>query len=300
MKRKHLFIAGGVLLVAFILGSFFDLQINQAIFLKNNGFGIFMSAFGTIPGYACLAFIAGALIPVTKKHQTLPKWFKICLYILALVAFIAAVYFSGGEVFSDNAYNIPSLEWLGYIICGVIMMPICYLGVLVGQKCDNSKAWLIILLMFAAIFVALVPGVTVLKSIFHRPRFRIAINDGYVSFHNWWEPCKEYKELINNFPNILTKEEFKSFPSGHAGASMITAMFLSYLPLFDKRLEKHQTWLFYAGFGYSLIVCFSRLLVGAHYLSDVAMGGFLTLICFYIANEIILQKCLPQKVEEVK
>ena len=51
MKRRlHLYLAGGILLVALIFGSFFDLQINQALFSKNNFFGLTVSSFGMIPG----------------------------------------------------------------------------------------------------------------------------------------------------------------------------------------------------------------------------------------------------------
>ena len=45
-KRFHLFIIVGILLVGFIVGSFFDLQIDQALFNENNGFGLFMASFG--------------------------------------------------------------------------------------------------------------------------------------------------------------------------------------------------------------------------------------------------------------
>ena len=45
-KRYHLLIIIGVLLIGFILGSFFDLQIDQAIYSHHDGFGLFMASFG--------------------------------------------------------------------------------------------------------------------------------------------------------------------------------------------------------------------------------------------------------------
>ena len=60
---------------------------------------------------------------------------------------------------------------------------------------------------------------------------------------------------------------------------------------------KHQVLFFWLAFGWALVVMFSRILVGAHYLSDTAVGALLTIIFFYIANEIIVRKLL--KKEEV-
>ena len=62
-KRFHLLIVIGVLLIGFIVGSFLDLKIDQAIFDKNNGFGLFMASFGVYPCYAGLAFIGGGFSP---------------------------------------------------------------------------------------------------------------------------------------------------------------------------------------------------------------------------------------------
>ena len=56
-KRFHFYIIGGVLLIGLLLGSFFDLQINTALFNKTNVFGLIVSSFGMIPGYGCLAML---------------------------------------------------------------------------------------------------------------------------------------------------------------------------------------------------------------------------------------------------
>ena len=70
-KRFHLFIIMGILLVGLVVGSFFDLQIDQALFQKNNGFGLFMAVFGVYPCYIGMAFIGGAFLRVTLKRKDL-------------------------------------------------------------------------------------------------------------------------------------------------------------------------------------------------------------------------------------
>lgn len=289
MKRRHLFISGGILLVCFIIGSFLDLNISQAIFSKNNGFGIFMSAFATIPGYGLLSFLGGVLFALTLKNKEQKTWLRITLFVCAFIGLISGTYFSGDEIFSVNAYNKENLTYLGMIICGIINLGIFAAGMWFAKFNKQKNMWLmIVLILLGVAFISLVPGVTLLKNIFHRPRYRIAVYEGYVDFHNWWEPCKEYKTLMDTFS--LAKEEFKSFPSGHGGASMLFAVLLSFLPLINQKLMKYQTPLFYVGFSWNLLTSFSRILVGAHFLSDVAMGSLLVLICYYIVNEIIVKK----------
>ena len=294
-KRFHFYIIGGVLLIGLILGSFFDLQINAALFNKTNVFGLIVSSFGMIPGYGCLSLLGGALFYITLKRTDFQKWLKAILFVMSAAMFGISIYFLGKDVFSVNGFENKKLYWLGFVIMGVIMCGVFYLGTLLGKKNENPKMWIIILVLAAAIFMALVPGVTLFKSIMHRPRYRVAIYEGYSSFHNWWEPCKDYKDVINAYPSVLTKEEFKSFPSGHAGASMVGLISLSYLPLFNKNWMKHQTLLFYIAFGWGLVVMFARMLVGAHFLSDVCVGALLTVVFFYIANEIVVRKLLPEE-----
>ena len=294
-KRFHFYILGGVLLIGLILGSFFDLQINAALFNKTNVFGLIVSSFGMIPGYGCLSLLGGALFYITLKSTDFQKWLKAILFVMSAAMFGISIYFLGKDVFSVNGFENKKLYWLGFVIMGVIMCGVFYLGTLLGKKNENPKMWIIILVLAAAIFMALVPGVTLFKSIMHRPRYRIAVYEGYSSFHNWWEPCKDYKDVINAYPSVLTKEEFKSFPSGHAGASMVGLISLSYLPLFNKNWMKHQTLLFYIAFAWGLVVMFARMLVGAHFLSDVCVGALLTVVFFYIANEIVVRKLLPEE-----
>ena len=74
------------------------------------------------------------------------------------------------------------------------------------------------------------------------------------------------------------------------------------IPLMNKKWMKYQTLFFYIAFGWGLIVMFSRMLVGAHYLTDTCMGSLLAVIFFYIGNEVVIRKLLPveEKKEEPK
>ena len=150
-----------------------------------------------------------------------------------------------------------------------------------------------------AAFITLVPGVTLLKSIFHRPRFRSIIATDYgVEFHNWWVRCGNYKQYMEVFN--LPKEEFKSFPSGHTGAAAVLIIVAPFLPMLDEKYQKLQLPLIYGALAWTLLVAFTRMLVGAHFLSDISMGAILAVVCMLIGNEILihLKTLNPKPVEE--
>ena len=300
-KRYHLLIIIGILLVGFVLGSFFDLQIDKALWSENNPFGLIMASFGVYPCYAGLAFVGGGLMSTTLKRKELPLWCKLLCYFLSGLALIMAVYLCGGEWPSVNGYNVPQLEWLSFLIAGVVFAGVYCAGYLVCRKGDVKQLWAMLLVMVVIFTMSLLPAGFVIKLIIHRPRYRYLVRTGVLPFYNWWENCANYKDYIgghiDGFP--ITKEDFKSFPSGHSGTGMIMAMFLSYAPIFFKKLKGKETIMFYIGVLWGLTMMFSRMLVGAHYLTDTCMGSLIVMVVFYIANEFAYKKgFFETKVEE--
>ena len=289
----HIYIVLAIFVIGFILGSFLDLSLMEAIFSEKNGFGLFMSAIGTMPGYGILSILGGAMFSIALKKEGFSTPYRVIFYILAVAGFGISIYFSGREFFGENGFYGAAPKWVGYFIALPFMGGLAFLGYYLGLKSDNDRLWILIIVLMIAIFLALVPGVTALKSIFHRPRYRIVVNYGYEGFHHWWEPFRNYKDLINNVnglagKEILTKEEFKSFPSGHAGASSVFMLFAAFLPLFNKKYQKLQLLLFYVGLAWVLFVSFTRILVGAHFLSDVSMGAILTTIFMIVSYYVVV------------
>ena len=105
---------------------------------------------------------------------------------------------------------------------------------------------------------------------------------------------KEIRPYVD-FDKFDGKEEFKSFPSGHSCAVMCGLILGTTIPLMNKKWMKYQTLFFYIAFGWGLIVMFSRMLVGAHYLTDTCMGSLLAVVFFYIGNEVVIRKLLPNE-----
>ena len=287
--RLHIYILLGVFLIGFIVGSFVDLQLSTSIFYRDNAFGLTISAIGTIPGYMILAVLGGGFFAL-GLHKNYKVAYKVVLYVIAVACVGVAIFFSGREFFGPNGFEDAAPKWIGYLITTPIAGGCGFLGYVLTKKSNTPYLWLIFGIVAFFIFMSLVPGVTLLKAIFHRPRFRtlstVEAQVAGLEFHNWWQRCSDYK----NYMSLLnvTSEEFKSFPSGHAGASAVFVLGISVLPLLDKKYEKLQIPLFYAGFAWVLFVSFTRILVGAHFLSDVSMGAMLTTIFMLINNEVLI------------
>ena len=296
-KRFHLLIIIGILLIGFVLGSFFDLQIDAALYSDANPFGLIMASFGVYPCYAGLAFIGGGFLATSYKNKDMRLITRIVSYVLAIAAYGMAIYLCGKELPSPNGYDVPELAWLSYLICTIVFGGVFVWAFFVCRKGDRNYLWKIIVIMTIIFVIALLPAGFVIKLFIHRPRYRYAVRGDLTAFYNWWEMFPEYKKYISSADNSIvvfgkeiTKEEFKSFPSGHSGTGMIMAMFLPFASYFFPRLKGKEIVLFYTGAVWGFLMMYSRMLVGAHYLTDTCMGSLIVMIVFYITNEVAYRK----------
>ena len=147
-------------------------------------------------------------------------------------------------------------------------------------KFDEKTTKALITLSFAGIVVMLgeVMIIEGLKFLWGRVRFRDLIAAGsYEAFTSWLHP-----NGINGH---------KSFPSGHTAGAGISYL-LMFLPYLSEKHKKRKTLLFAIAFIYTGIVACTRLVMGAHYLSDVAVGATVSFTCVLIAMKYIEKKKL--------
>jgi len=117
---------------------------------------------------------------------------------------------------------------------------------------DAYRIYLFVLLMFG--FAGI--GGDILKEILNRPR-----------------PFVEYAGEIN----ALSTAKTPAFPSGHATKSV--ALALPFLLLIAVKDNWHKAVKFLLAI-IAVGVCYSRVLLGAHFVSDVLAGVGMALICF--------------------
>ena len=283
--RIPLLIVLGVAIIGIIFGSFFDLNISKAIASADNKLGLTISAIGPTIGFAGVAMMGGTFIRFALKGDY-KLWQKILFWVLAVACYGVSVYYPAGEYFGINGFYGSASKWVGYLIVFLPEAGAMVLGYFLFKDCENKNMWIIFTIVIALLVIALLGVIPALKDLIHRPRFRLIVAEG-VEFHNWWEPCKNYKELIELYGTA--KDNFKSYPSGHTAEASIFLVTTLFLPLAGKKFEKLQRPLFIFSCSLIVIVAFARILAAAHFLSDVSTGATVMVLLLFIANEIIIR-----------
>ena len=283
--RIPILVVWGIAVLGIVLGSFFDLNISQTIASPDNTFALTISAIGPTFGFAGVAVMGGGLIALAyngEYHIAL----KILFYILAACCLGVSIYYPGGEYFGVNGFYGAAPEWFGYLI---VVIPECAAmvgGYFLFRDCENKNMWIVFVSIIALLCLALLAIIPIIKDNMRRPRFRIISAYKSISFHNWWEPCKNYKDIMTA-NGIESSDHFKSFPSGHTAETSILLFSIALFPLGNPNLKKYQLPVFIGGSCLLVLVAFARILAAAHFLSDVSWAAFIMLTLLFIDNEVI-------------
>ena len=283
--RLPLLIALVFAIIGIVFGSIFDLQISKAIASPTNKFALTVSAIMPTIGFAVVAAMGGGFIALILKgnyHVAL----KVLFAVLAAACFGVSIFYPGGEYFGVNGFYGAAPEWVGYLIVIIPEALAAFGGYHLFKDYKNENLWIVFCAVIVMLLVALLATIPVIKDNMHRPRYRLisAVDD--VSFHNWWEPFKEYKDYTTAHPDI-PHDNFKSFPSGHTAETSILLVGVTFLPLANEKYEKYQLPLFLCACGCVLLVALARIMAAAHYLSDVSWGATIVISLLLITNEIL-------------
>lgn len=286
--------------IGLVLGSFFDLQINQALYMdpNTNVFGLIFSAVMPMISYAFIAFGSGYVLNFAIKDKRLIV--KIFFFFVAIGGTFTSVYYTGNKYNTPNAFGESFPLIVGLLIGIVVQAGFICAGYLVSKKWGKIEYANAITIAFIIIVIQLVPLTQILKNVMRRPRFRCLVegSDFYFEearFMNWWQSfANEYKTLKATFGESIS-EHFKSFPSGHTSEAMILPIGLSFLANIIPGYEKKETLFTSLGVVFALLMALSRMTMGAHYLTDVSMGGLTMAILFIAGNEINLKFVFNKK-----
>ena len=284
--RFPLLIALGVAIIGIVFGSIFDFQISSAIANPTNTVGLFISAICPTFGFAGVAVMGGGFVVFglrNKYHIAL----RILFFVLAACCLGVAIFYPGGEYFGVNGFYWVAPKWVGYLIVILPEAAAMVGGYFLFKDCKNDKMWIVFCIIVGLLLLALLVVVPRLKDFIRRPRYRL-VSKGDVAFHNWWQPCRNYKDLMAQY-GIETSDDFKSDPSGHTAETSILFVAATFFPMAHPKLKKYQMPAFYCASGLVLLVAFARILAAAHYLSDVSTGATIMLLLLFITNEVVMR-----------
>ena len=191
----------------------------------------------------------------------------------------------GVEIFGVNGFYNKDLNWLGFLLSGICLNGATCLGYYLFKDNQNKNIWITFIICIIVALICLVLFCEVLKAIQHRPGFRLLAANSNIAFHNWWERCENYKEPMNTYD--ITKNNFKSFPSGHTIEAYLLFIPCIVLPLSNKKYENIQMPLFICVCVFAILTALARILAAAHFLSDVSIGVAFTTCLIIISSEII-------------
>ncbi len=262
--------------VTFVIGTFFDHPIASAIFSGGNIPALVISSLGIYVFCGAFSFYFGAALSQSMKIANDFKRTIYCSFIIFFGVIVMTV--AGGSlldinnlggIFPEIRRTIPQM----IIVFLFVFFPIAVLGFILGKRNNDptlGRRIVLILNCMAVMFIIY----EIIKTGLPRPRFRLIQEhiDG-VDFHAWYDPIKNKDELIETFG--IYSDNFKSFPSGHTANAILSIAILPGLAAVVPALRNKKKVLFVAGFVFGFLVLASRMVLGAHFLSDVSCGGFI-------------------------
>lgn len=268
--RKNIILFYILCTAALISAVFADLKLDILLNAPENAFAVWFYNTGEIP-CRLICPLAGTVLLYCCSS-------KIMRFIGTCVALGGSVYFGyyfGGHFFAEENNLIFSIVFGSGFGLALIFL---FRFIQIPEKIKKPLAALAI--AGIAVMAVQLSAVEAMKYLWGRVRFRDLLAAGnYDAFTPWY--------VINGINGN------KSFPSGHtAGAAMSFLAML--LPYVSEKAQKHKQLCFYIPFVYTCIVAVTRLVMGAHYLSDVAMGGAIGLLTVIIAMA-VLDKKLPDR-----
>ncbi|WP_239255307.1 phosphatase PAP2 family protein [Listeria ilorinensis] len=247
--------------VALILFSFIDLPVSKAIANPDptaRPFCQFMYIFGEMASSVFLVVGSAIFFRAAKykSHPLVRVWnifFTILTFLLALFMAVMMI------TFRIERLPDPTLATIIILFVLVATWILCDRFWLLKQDQTAILRLERVAYLLIVYSILLNMVINVIKPIWGRVRFRDLLSD-YSNFSPWY--------LIQGVAGAA------SFPSGHA-ANAISAIGLALYvdPSKPGRVKK----VFYFGVIWGLTVAISRVFFGAHYLSDITMGMFISI-----------------------
>lgn len=247
------------IVAAFLLESS-DLWISINLYNPNSGWAKFLENFGEIPGLI-VVIIAAHIYIVTLKASSNIKTILFTGFLLTAnslitiyIIWVASVAITSGWKFFSTYQNI---FFLSAILINILMSLLFR-----KQRNFSKRAILFSRVSFKMFFYGYVLFVQPVKILWGRIRFR-DLAENYSNFTPWYLP-----EGINGN---------QSFPSGHAAMGfMLLALFV----FFADRAFYQRVILKGIIISWATAVCISRVVIGAHFTSDVLFGAFAMIILY--------------------
>ncbi len=255
-------------LTGVVIATFFDLDISLAIADNESLLGRILEVAGEPPAILFTSFnfalISSYLLRFSKMRAV-----DIILAVLCAIGCVGTVIFTCIQTldyiseYSGHLLHITYASIAAVIIIALFVMT----AILMSEK--SLKKYYSTACRCAIIGVATFVIIWLFKLIWGRVRFRQGGSEPNV-FTPWYLP-----QGFNGY---------YSFPSGHTANATVIFSSVFYLEFLPDKYKKYKPLIVTLLALWIAFVAFSRVLVGAHFLSDVLFGAAITLAIIYFVK----------------
>lgn len=259
------------LCIGFVIGTRYDFEIASKLFMKDNLFSYIFEVITPLLVTSLMTF-ASALLYLVQVH----KRQSIVHYYVTLFVFVVSIVIA-------FVVNYGYLQLIGVLYTIIVSLLMIWWVFHLVQ--DESLMYSRIAIAILLIMILSMVSVDVIKIVWGRVRFR-AMQDNLDVYTNW------YIINGNRFASLIPSlEERKSFPSGHSMWSAVL-LSISMLPLAHPRWYRYEYRVVIGSLVLAIIIMVSRMLQGAHFLSDVCFGFSIGLIIYVMVRRgIVVEVC---------
>ena len=272
MKIKNCFVPVILYVLLFAglaVGTFYDYQISSTLTQMEDSWARFMEIWAEPPSllFVGFAFAALAVYVIRQKVKG-----HVYLSLLCAVGGVIAVYSTitrTVEYYSAEVYEMTLTKVLSGV--GTVIILALFLKLASMIKDETLKKIKPALVTVVAVGLATLVIISSIKTVWGRERFR-AMED-ISHFTRWYIPVGRALD-----------DAHKSFPSGHTSNAVILYT-LSFI--FDRLGDKKKaTVAKVLAILWVALVMFSRMVCGAHFLSDTCAGAIITMTIVIVCRKI--------------
>ncbi len=283
-----------------VTATFTDLQVSRILtagtllpgkFLADGTFGVVFECLGCVApflvGSFCFAslFIYSFRFVENKKLKTL-----LCLIMFIAVCAVNIAVLIDVLGFNLRHYGVegtPEFMKAELTVAGIFF---AFPEILAVNNFSDDSVKKMLRFTYAALFAIAVSTITIelVKKPFGRPRYRAMNYAGDFSYYTRWyvingQPDKEW--MVETFSST---DACKSFPSGHTSSAAMAFCLVMFKDLFPGMSRKKAAALWIIPFIWTATVALSRIMVGAHFFSDVLIGGTFGFLTVMAGREIFI------------
>ena len=293
---------GGLLLTA----TFTDLQVSRLLtkntlpagqYYATGVFGVVFECIGTCPELL-LSAVCAAMLAMWAMRVLKPGAVRTLLTVTGSAATAGLYLWEFSDLFEYVCRHVqvgegPSFKGVPAFLWGIAAFLSLFCAALtlfaVSRFSDETLKKLprFACVTMGAIVVAILL-VQVIKNPVGRMRYRaMNVIGDYTGYTRWY--------VINGQPDKTwmretfgTSDAYKSFPSGHTRAAAATFYLIGLADVIGVKSKRRRALLWCFSILFTLLVAVSRIMVGAHFFSDVLVGGAIGFVVCMASGELFL------------